>query len=106
MVSKGIVFVKSRPGCFVVLPRETGEKIQEAVRMFKGLPLALVDGQDVLYIVNMAQRFPGFWSGLIEDREEMLKHAAKMIDLYLEWKTLGFWPRWFLDLKAKAKNGG
>ena len=101
--ARGNVLVHGRPGCFVVLPKETASNIAKLVSVLAGLPLAVVDGTDVLFILNMG-RLPGFWDGQLYDKEKMIEHAAKMIDIYLEWKTLGRLPQWFIDLRNKGRR--
>ena len=103
-VVRGVFPVKARPSCFAVLVDETKENISYLVKLLKGEPLIIIQGSDILYILNMG-RLKGFWDGRTNDKDGMVQHAQKMIDLYQDWKRLGHLPRWFLDLKAEAQSG-
>lgn len=98
---RGLVQVPSRPGCFVVLRHERGERTMAFSQELGGLDLVITDGLQTLPIVNMG-RIQGFWNGDIWDKQAMLEHGAKLIDLWYEWRELGRLPDWFLRLRAAS----
>ena len=93
-VFRGVVTAPGRPSCFVVLPGESTANIAWLVGILNGLPLALREGGELLYIVNKG-RVAGVWDGTVKNREAMLKENRRVVDLYLEWKRTGQLPAWF-----------
>ena len=75
--------------------------------MLKGLPLALMDGTDLYYIVNWTSNLGSLWwtaRGEQASRDEMIRRARKIVDLYLEWNEKGQVPVWFRAARSISRN--
>ena len=104
----GFEDVPERPACFVMLPREpVPENVLLLSKMLKGLPLALMDGTDLYYIVNWTSNLGSLWwtaRGEQASRDEMIRRARKVVDLYLEWNEKGQVPVWFRAARSISRN--
>ena len=93
--------------CCVVLPNDIPGNVHRLSTALNGRELALrdIDGT-LLPIVNWAARLGSLWwsDGAIKTRDELVKRALKVVDLYHEWRINGEWPKWFVEAKNKRHS--
>ena len=85
---RGIIPVKSRRSSWVILPRESPYRTMRLVEILKGLPLAVRDGEDLLYVVN-TDSDSKVWGGPLKDRDDHLEKCRRVIDEYYRLKAAG-----------------
>mgnify|MGYP001580444415 FL=1 len=104
--SVGHIQAPPGPACFPIFPEEPATEVVALVGQIGSLPLYLLLPGALLLPLLTVEDAHLVLGGERGKRDDMVKRAQRLIDLYLEWKPLHVLPEWFRLKRGlvKARN--